>query len=122
MTSYESEDVTRRQRVNPRLRAADWGVVRFAAGDPLTLYRTKAVEEFPTAAGPVDYALCDGGRALGVVEAKKVTRGPEGVLTRPNAIPAVSLRARRRTGMDSVFRSSIPRTGRSSGSTMCGTR
>jgi type I restriction enzyme, R subunit len=77
----ESEDVTRRRRINPRLRAADWSLVRFAAGSPLSSYRAKAVEEFPTSAGPVDYALCDGGRALGVVEAKKVTRGPEGVLT-----------------------------------------
>ena len=40
-----------------------------------------AVEEFPTTAGPADYALCDSGQVLGVVEAKKVSRGPQGVLT-----------------------------------------
>ncbi|HEX6509330.1 MAG TPA: DEAD/DEAH box helicase family protein [Chloroflexota bacterium] len=39
-----------------------------------------AVEEWPTAEGPADYALTDGGVALGVVEAKKLTVGPEGVL------------------------------------------
>ncbi len=31
--------------------------------------------------GPADYALCADGRVLGVVEAKKITLGPEGVLT-----------------------------------------
>jgi type I restriction enzyme R subunit len=41
----------------------------------------KAVEEWPTAAGPADYALCDEGAVRGVVEAKKLTVGPQGVLT-----------------------------------------
>ena len=40
-----------------------------------------AVEEWPTTAGPADYALTDGGEVRGVVEAKKITVGPQGVLT-----------------------------------------
>ena len=39
-----------------------------------------AVEEYGTAKGPADYALCDGGTVRAVVEAKKVTLGPQGVL------------------------------------------
>jgi hypothetical protein len=39
-----------------------------------------AVEEYGTANGPADYALCDGGTVRAVVEAKKVTLGPQGVL------------------------------------------
>lgn len=47
----------------------------------LNAYKDAAVEEFETANGPVDYALCDAGVGLGVVEAKKVTLGPQNVLT-----------------------------------------
>ena len=39
------------------------------------------IEEFETANGPADYALCVDGRILGVVEAKKLTLSPMGVLT-----------------------------------------
>jgi type I restriction enzyme, R subunit len=38
------------------------------------------VEEYGTANGPADYALCDTGTVRAVVEAKKVTLGPQGVL------------------------------------------
>jgi hypothetical protein len=37
----------------------------------------EAAEEHPTANGPADYALVVDGRMLAVVEAKKVTLGPE---------------------------------------------
>src|SRR5581483_9446677 len=40
-----------------------------------------ALIELPTLDGPADYALCDGSRVVGVVEAKKLTIGAEGVLT-----------------------------------------
>src|SRR5581483_5017354 len=40
-----------------------------------------ALIELPTMDGPADYALCDDGRVIGVIEAKKLTIGPEGVLT-----------------------------------------
>jgi type I restriction enzyme, R subunit len=77
--SYESERATRGIRIDPRLQAAGWNVVPAASlstttGDPI------AVEEFETASGPADYALFNGGRCLGVAEAKKLTLGPQGVL------------------------------------------
>ena len=40
-----------------------------------------AVEEYETTNGPADYALCVDGRILGIVEAKKLTLGPQSVLT-----------------------------------------
>ncbi len=40
-----------------------------------------AVEEWPTGNGPADYALCNDGEVRGVVEAKKPTVAPQGVLT-----------------------------------------
>jgi type I restriction enzyme, R subunit len=76
----EREQQTRRQRIDPRLKLAGWSVVPFSGPD-LDRYRRSAVEEFPTANGPADYALCEGGSALGAVEAKKVTLGPQNVLT-----------------------------------------
>jgi type I restriction enzyme R subunit len=80
MPPKELERQTRRQRIDPRLKAADWKVTRFDPGMPLSAYDKAAVEEFDTANGPADYAVCNDGRALGVVEAKKVTLGPQGVL------------------------------------------
>ncbi|MCB5275919.1 putative DNA repair helicase RadD [Arthrobacter sp. SO5] len=76
-----SEAVTRKKRIDPRLRKAGWTVASRKAvsnsvpGDPT------AVEEWPTAAGLADYVLCDEGAIRGVVEAKKSTVGPQGVLT-----------------------------------------
>ena len=39
-----------------------------------------AVEEYPTANGPADYALFVNGKLLGIIEAKKVSVGPQNVL------------------------------------------
>jgi type I restriction enzyme R subunit len=80
MTNDERERETRRQRIDPRLKSDRWEVLPFS-GKELGGYRHAAVEEFETENGPADYALCDDGRALGVVEAKKVTLGPQNVLT-----------------------------------------
>jgi type I restriction enzyme, R subunit len=82
----ESERLTRKRRIDPRLKTAGWSIVPFrpnmsAAPPPA------AVEEWPTFAGPADYALCDEATVRGVVEAKnvveakKLTVGPGGVLT-----------------------------------------
>ena len=38
-------------------------------------------EEYETANGPADYAFHIDGKALGIVEAKKLTLGPQNVLT-----------------------------------------
>src|SRR5215204_396098 len=76
----EAERTTRKQRIDPRLTRADWRVVPFQVeADPSSLHKA-AVEEYPTTNGPADYALCDQGHIRGVVEAKKVTLGPQGVL------------------------------------------
>jgi type I restriction enzyme R subunit len=74
-----SEHATRQKRIDPRLREAGWTVAPFRGSDPGE-YELSAVEEFETANGPADYALCDRRRALGVVEAKKLSLGPQGVL------------------------------------------
>jgi len=77
----KSEFVTRKEIVDRRLREAGWKIVRFDADKPLRAYERCAVEEYPTENGPADYALCAGGSVLGIVEAKKLTLGPQNVLT-----------------------------------------
>jgi type I restriction enzyme, R subunit len=75
----ELERQTRKQRIDPRLKTAGWSVVPFRGSDA-DQYKGAAVEEYETVNGPADYALCDDGRVRGVIEAKKVTLGPQGVL------------------------------------------
>ncbi|MFA5890961.1 MAG: type I restriction-modification enzyme R subunit C-terminal domain-containing protein [Actinomycetota bacterium] len=78
----ESERETRKRRIDPQLAAAGWRVVPFSSDPWLPSYgNAAAVEEFETGAGPADYALLDDGRIIGVAEAKKLTAGPQGVLT-----------------------------------------
>jgi type I restriction enzyme R subunit len=77
----ESERQTRRDRIDPRLKAAGWAVIDFKEGRPLTGLSGHAIAEYPTVNGPADYALVVDGRLLGIVEAKKVTLGPQNVLT-----------------------------------------
>ena len=76
--SRESEHLTRKSRIDPRLEAAHWSVVPMSAN--AADGRAAAIEEFPTSLGPADYVLADVGDLLGVVEAKKVALGPQGVL------------------------------------------
>ena len=77
----ESERKTRKERVDPRVRRAGWtSIVPFAPPLDSRRLTATAVEEFETANGPADYALCSGGQILGVVEAKKLAVGPKGVL------------------------------------------
>jgi type I restriction enzyme R subunit len=76
----KSEYLTRKQIVDSKLRAAGWSVVPFNPDRPLSAYDNCAIEEFPTESGPADYALCGGGQILGIVEAKKLTLGPQEVL------------------------------------------
>jgi type I restriction enzyme R subunit len=76
-----SEYLTRKQIIDSKLRAAGWRVAPFKPDRPLSAYDDCALEEFPTESGPADYALCVGGEILGVVEAKKLTLGPQEVLS-----------------------------------------
>jgi type I restriction enzyme R subunit len=76
-----SEWLTRKRIIDPKIKAAGWKIVRFNERKPLSDYDRCAIEEYPTENGPADYALCAGGRILGIVEAKKLTLGPQNVLT-----------------------------------------
>ena len=79
-SAHESEWRTRKQRIDPRLRALGWDIVPFDERRSLTAYAHHAIEEFPTDKGPADYALVVDGQLLGIVEAKKLTLGPQSVL------------------------------------------
>jgi type I restriction enzyme R subunit len=76
-----SEWATRKQLIDSMLAAAGWRVVPFNEHTPLASLKRCAVEEYPTDNGPADYALCDGGQVVGIVEAKKLTLGPQNVLS-----------------------------------------
>ncbi len=78
-----SEKLTRKEIIDRRLRDAGWRIVFEKDFDPtraLGEYNGCAIEEYPTANGPADYALCGDGQILGIVEAKKLTLGPQNVL------------------------------------------
>jgi type I restriction enzyme R subunit len=77
----ESERLTRKKRIDPQLKALGWSVVPFAEDRSLVDLNNCAIEEYPTENGPADYALCVDGRIIGVLEAKKLTLGPQNVLT-----------------------------------------
>ncbi len=81
MTPTENERRTRKTRIDPKLKAWGWQVVPFDPERPLSQFHRHALQEYPTANGPADYALVVDGQLLGVVEAKKVTLGPQNVLT-----------------------------------------
>ena len=75
--AYESESLTRKRRIDSRLKATDWDIVRFSPDMLVNSLDNVAVEELPTANGPADYGLFVGGRLLEIVEAKKVSRDPQ---------------------------------------------
>lgn len=79
MTS-ESERTTRQERIDPRLQASGWIVTPYHPAKLLSGYTNHAITEYPTANGPADYALVVDGAILGIVEAKKLTVSPSGVL------------------------------------------
>lgn len=77
----ESERVTRKKRIDPLLKKLGWKIVPFRENRPLNDLSNCAIEEYPTENGPADYALCVNGEIIGVVEAKKLSLGPQNVLT-----------------------------------------
>ncbi|HYR88441.1 MAG TPA: type I restriction-modification enzyme R subunit C-terminal domain-containing protein [Terriglobia bacterium] len=80
----KSERWTRKQLIDKRLTDAGWQIIpenKFDPSKPLRTYNRCAIEEYPTDKGPSDYALCADGKILGVVEAKKLTLGPQNVLS-----------------------------------------
>src|SRR6266568_7065728 len=76
----ESERRTRKTRIDPRLEAQGWKVVPFDPAAGLSKYTRHAITEYPTQNGPADYTLVVDGRILGIVEAKRVSLGPQNVL------------------------------------------
>lgn len=77
----ELEWQTRQRRVDPPIEAAGWKVMRFDSEKKLSDCEGQAIKEYPTEAGPADYALVSDSRILGAVEAKKLSLGPQGALT-----------------------------------------
>src|SRR6266446_6533775 len=78
--STEAEWLTRKSRIDRRLKQKGWQLVRFSPALNLKALDRAAVEELPTANGPADYALFVKGQLLGIIEAKKVTVNPQNVL------------------------------------------
>jgi type I restriction enzyme, R subunit len=76
----ESEYRTRRQRIDPLLRAQGWIIAPYDPAAPPTRLTHHALTEYDTVNGPADYALCVAGDPLGIIEAKKITLGPQNVL------------------------------------------
>lgn len=76
----ESEAQTRKNRIDGCLRQAGWEIVPYADDLALPALTHHAVEELPTENGPADYALIVDGTLVGVVEAKKLSLGPQNVL------------------------------------------
>jgi type I restriction enzyme R subunit len=78
----ELEWQTRRDRINKKLKALNppWAIIKSRQGLDTSRLDGQAVEEYPTAKGPADYALFVKGKLLGIIEAKKVTVGPQNVL------------------------------------------
>jgi type I restriction enzyme, R subunit len=52
----ESEWLTRKKRIDGRLKVLGWRIVRHSEGISLGSLDKVAVEELPTASGPADYA------------------------------------------------------------------
>jgi type I restriction enzyme, R subunit len=76
-----SEWLTRKKLIDTRLRKAGWRVTPYRPDQPLAKFDRCAIEEYPTESGPADYVLCVAGQIFGIVEAKKLTLGPQNVLS-----------------------------------------
>jgi type I restriction enzyme R subunit len=78
----ESEWKTRKTRIDTRLASLHppWTIIPYTEGLDITRLKAHAIEEYPTANGPADYALVVKGKLLGILEAKKLGIGPQNVL------------------------------------------
>jgi len=74
----EPEWLIRKKRIDPRLDALGWKLPEEGITHLHASYRS---EEHLTDHGPADYALHLGNKAVGVVEAKKLTIGTHNILT-----------------------------------------
>ena len=78
----ESEWVTRKNRIDARLRSLSppWQIIPWHAGLDVTKLERHAVTEIPTENGPADYGFFVAGNFLSILEAKKVSVNPQNVL------------------------------------------
>jgi len=78
----ESEWQTRKKRIDEKLRSLPqpWDIVPYREELDTSSLHAVAVEEYPTASGPADYALFVHGQLLGFIEAKKVAVSAQNVL------------------------------------------
>jgi type I restriction enzyme R subunit len=78
----ESESATRKKRIDTRLNSSllNWEIIHNDQVKDTSVLAAHAVEEYPTATGPADYALFVHGNLLGIIEAKKIALGAENVL------------------------------------------
>ena len=70
--SDETEQETRKRRVDHKLETAGWGVIKHDNSKSLSSYRSNAIEECSTLTCPVDYSLVDHGPILALVEVKRL--------------------------------------------------
>src|SRR5919108_1897388 len=78
----ELEWRTRKERIDKKLKSLNppWSIIKHHNGLDTSTLEYHAVEEYPTANGPADYALFVKGKFLGIIEAKRVGVGPQNVL------------------------------------------
>lgn len=78
----ESEWKTRKTRIDQQLKALNpaWIIIHASKVTDTTILSRHAVEEYPTANGPADYALFVDGVLMGIIEAKKISTNPQNVL------------------------------------------
>src|SRR3989344_651270 len=76
------EHTTRKRWIDEKLKKSGWvSIVPHKEGLDTSTFHKTAVEEFVTASGPVDYALFANGKLVAFVEAKKISLGPQNVLS-----------------------------------------
>lgn len=80
MSNTESEKITRKKRIDTRLKKLGWEIIPYGMGLNTSVLLKHAVEEYPTENGPADYALFVNGKLLGIIEAKKYGIGAQNVL------------------------------------------
>lgn len=76
----ESEYITRKHRIDARLKNSGWTLVHNRSGLDFSKLNAHAVEEYPTESGPADYALYVEGDLVGIIEAKKIEVATANVL------------------------------------------
>src|SRR6187402_236741 len=76
----QSEWLTRKVLIDPKLKSSGWTVIAHDSRRQDVTGDQYAIAEYPTANGPADYVLVSGGSVVGIIEAKRLTLSPQGVL------------------------------------------